>query len=126
MRRALGPRSRGFIFLETMIATLILALILGATFRTVSRVAASERGAAEVRAAVLVARSVMAEVGVAMPLEPGVTRGISGAYVYEVTMEREPGQGGLAGPLTRVSVSVGTAERADIARVVTLKLPGTP
>lgn len=124
MRRH-GARSRGFIFLETMIAVLILALVLGATFRTASQLARGARAAAETRAAVLVARSTLALAGPVIPLEPGITRGIEGRHVWEVSIERAPGQGS-AGPIMRVTANVGTAERPQIVALTTLKLPGLP
>jgi len=108
-----------------MIAVLILALVLGATFRTVSQLARGAKSAAETRAAVLVARSTLALAGPVIPLEPGITRGIEGRHAWEVSIERAAGQGS-AGPIMRVTASVGTVERPRNVSLSTLKLPGLP
>ena len=125
MNQPRRPRSRGFIFLETMVATTILALVLGMTFRTVSQLATTAHASAQSREALLVARSAMALAGPVVPLEPGITRGVDGRYTWQIAIERAPGSD-AAGPMVRVTATAGTAERPATVSLTTLKLPGMP
>jgi len=70
------PRqSDGFTLIEVLIAFAILALVLGAVFRSFSTGLSSERRASLAVARALEARSVLEDVGAGIPLEPGQAEG---------------------------------------------------
>lgn len=99
-------RSGGFTLLEVLVALVIFALASGALAQLVQTGFRQSRAAQSVTEAVLLARSLLAEVGAEVPLAQGVQEGESGAG-YRWRAEIEPS--GLAAAdqtLYRVQVSV--------------------
>lgn len=111
------PRARGYILVETMVALLVLALVLGATLDAVASSTRVARRVADTRAALLVARSTLEEVGTAIPLAPGTVDGVDHGFVWRVRVERPESAG-----LSRVSVAVGRPGAPPLATLATLKL----
>ncbi len=68
-------RNRGFTLIEVLIAFVILALVLGVVFRTLSSGLSHERTAWLATARVLEARSIFDQLGVNLPLEEGLIEG---------------------------------------------------
>ncbi|MGI8841977.1 MAG: hypothetical protein ACR2F8_14530 [Caulobacteraceae bacterium] len=108
----LGWRERGpdcgDVFVEALVATAIVAMVLAATFRVIADGATRERQTDARRLALLVAKSEMAEVGADIPLIPGESAGYAGGQVWRVTVAPYDGAGGAnsAGALMKVHVSV--------------------
>lgn len=117
-------RAAGFVLLETMVATLIVAVVLAATFAVISQSARGVRAAEETRAALMVARSELAVAGTAQPLTFGAVEGTDGRFRWRLTAAPAADGAGRAGPLAHVRVTVGTDERPEIVTLATLKLPG--
>src|SRR3546814_18711653 len=69
---------RGSIFLETVIATAIIAMILGADYEAIGDSVKRARRVEHEQLSMLTARSQLAAVGTAVPLTPGITRGVAG------------------------------------------------
>ena len=101
-------RERGSILIETMVAAAIVALMLAAMYSGIGDSAMRNRQLAERRTALLIAQSELDAVGSSVPLSPGVTGGVEGAYVWRVDIEPQgAAQGnGTAGQLWQVTVSV--------------------
>ncbi|MGZ8362372.1 MAG: hypothetical protein ACXW3D_00805 [Caulobacteraceae bacterium] len=119
-------REDGSIFIETLIAAAIVALVLGMSFNTLADVAARSRMAEARRTALLLAQSKLAAVGAEIPLAEGGS-GIESGLVWRVTTQRtqEGFQTSAAGPLYSVSVSVAPqAGGAPLASLRTMRLAG--
>ena len=103
-----GRRDSGSVFIEALVATAIVAMILAATFRVVADGAARERRIDARRVALLVAQSELASVGADIPLAPGESAGLAGDLVWRVNVSAYDGAGGAndAGALMKVHVSV--------------------
>ena len=115
-----GRRDRGDVFVEALVATAIVAMILAATFRVIADGAARERRTDSRRMALLVAQSEVAAVGADIPLAPGESAGFAGNLVWRVNVSPYDGAGGAtaAGALMKVHVSV--RPRAGGAELVVL------
>jgi general secretion pathway protein I len=104
-------RCRGFTLLEVLVAFVILALSLGVLLGIFSAGLRNTRLAADYSAAVALAESKLAEVGVTAPLVPGIEEG-AGAGLFRwrsevVEMDPVDGTSGIgAARLYRVEVDV--------------------
>ena len=118
MRRSV--RAQGYILVETIVALLVLALVLGTTLSAIATSVRQQRRVADTRLALLVARSALASVGSAVPLAPGTAGGTDpGGFVWRVTIEPQ----GV--DLARIRVAAGRAGAPASARLTTLRLaPG--
>ena len=114
-------RDEGSIFIETMIAAAIVAVMLGGLFQAMAASAVRHRMSEDRRTALLIAQSQIAQVGAAVSLQSGRTATLQGDYVSQVDVDAYPGMGGdsAAGRLAMVVVTV---HRRDGARsLVTLR-----
>lgn len=113
-------RARGYILVETIVALLVLALVLGTTLSAIETSVHKARRVSDTRLALLVARSALASVGSAVPLAPGTTGGTDASgFVWRITIELQ------ATDLARIRVSAGRADAPMLARLSTLRLaPG--
>lgn len=115
----------GSIFVESMIAAAIVALVLATAFRVIADSADRERITEGRRSALLIAQSELAAVGSEIPLASGQSSGLSGDIVWRVDIS--PYSDGVdsssVGGLWRVAVSVRPrgADR-DSVRLQTLRL----
>ncbi len=97
----------GSVFIEALVATAIVAMVLGATFQIAGDSAARRRGLEARRDALLTAQSELAAVGSEIPLSPGTVAGTDGERAWQVDMQPcGGGNGGTAGRLYCVEVSV--------------------
>jgi general secretion pathway protein I len=81
-------RAEGFTLIEALIAFAILALVLGAVFRSFSSGLEQERRAGLAVARVLEARALLEEFGASRPLEAGETEGaLSTGETWTATVE---------------------------------------
>lgn len=119
----------GSAFVESIVAAAIVAMALGATYRVIADSAGRDRAAEARRAALLVAQSELANVGVEIPLAPGDASGLSGDMAWRVAIAPydENQDKNPAGELLYVAVSV--APRDGGPALVTLRSlrlgPGT-
>ena len=80
-------RNRGFTLIEVLIAFVILALVFGAVFRTLSSGLSHERTARLATERVLEARSILDRLGNDVPLEEGTTEGrMANGEVWTLTI----------------------------------------
>ena len=113
-------RESGSIFVETMIAAVIVATALGSMYTAVGDSARRDHLIQQKRAAVLIAQSELAAVGPIIPLSGGMTGGIAGPYAWRVDVAPYRGlQGGAVGQLMEITVSVRALDGAT--DIVTLK-----
>ena len=112
-------RTRGYIFLEVLVASAILALIVGAMLTAVVGSVRGVRATADARLALLIARSQLAAVGATTPLTPGGSSGIDAGLVWRVDIEPYPATAGPA--LRRVVVRVAAPDGRELARLATLR-----
>lgn len=120
-----GRRDGGGVFIEALVATAIVAMILAATFRVIADGAARERRIDARRVALLVAQSELAAVGADIPLIPGESSGLAGGFVWRVNVSSYDGAGAAndAGGLMKVHVSVRPrAGGADLVALDSLRL----
>ena len=101
-------RDSGAVFVEAIVASAIVAMILAATFRVIADSAARDRMAEARRSALLVAQSELAAVGADIPLAEGRTAGLAGDLLWRVDIAPagQLGDDNTAGALWRVAVSV--------------------
>ncbi len=114
-------RENGSVLIEAMVAAAVVALMLGAMYRSISNGAMSDRAVTEKRMALLVAQSEMDAVGTALPISPGSTGGAEGPFVWRVDIQPYVASQGAsnAGPLYEVAISV--REKAGGTALVTLR-----
>jgi hypothetical protein len=123
-----GERARhdsGAIFVESLVAAAIVAMILVTTFRVIADGAVHARMTEQRRIALLVAQSELAAVGSEIPIEAGENSGVSGGMVWTVDISPYSDESGAStvGALWQVAVSVRPrAERRDLIRLRTLRL----
>ena len=101
-------RDAGAIFVESLVAAAIVAMILVTTFRVVTDGAAHARMAEQRRMALLVAQSELAAVGVEIPIQAGEKTGVSGEMAWSVDVSPYSDESGAStvGALWKVTVSV--------------------
>lgn len=99
---------RGAIFVESLVASAIVAMIMMAMFRVVSDAAAHTRMNEQRRVAVMIAQSELADVGADIPIAPGETSGSQGDFAWTVDISSFSDESGASsvGALWSVSVSV--------------------
>ncbi len=103
-----SSQESGSIFIETLIASAIIALMLAATFRSIGDASLRTQKAEERREALLVAQSQMASAGITQPLSAGGTSGIDGdmAWQLDVAPYTFASDENDVGQLARVRVTV--------------------
>lgn len=115
---------RGSIFIEAIVATAILALILGATFEVLRDSAQRAQRAERQRTALMIAQSRLATFDLTRPVSPGLSRGIADPYRWEVAIRplgRQRGAFDTAG-LMQVEVVVRHREgRGGAVRLATVR-----
>jgi type II secretory pathway pseudopilin PulG len=101
---------RGFAMVETLIATAIIAAMLGLTFQVISTASRASAMQRDQRRAALFAASVMARVGADIALAPGATDGRTDGLDWRVEIEPYRPDSSDDAPesqhLVRVAVSV--------------------
>jgi general secretion pathway protein I len=112
---------RGSIFLETIVACAIVAMILGVTLDSIGAGARRTARLAAASGALAVAQSRLAETGIVTPLVPGETRGGEGAYRWRIDV-RPFGVPGPAGTPYQVTVAVGVAGIPGLTTLQTIRL----
>jgi general secretion pathway protein I len=118
-------RDNGSVLIETMVASVIVALMLAAMYSAIADSARANAHATEKRTALMIAQSELAAVGSALPLSPGVTGGVQGPYAWRVEIEPYAAAEGPsdAGPLWEVTVSVRTTDsKADLVTLRSLEI----
>ena len=108
----------GSVFIETLVAAAIVALILGMTYRVLADTTGRGRMLEARRGALLVAQSKLAAVGSTVPMQAGIQGGVEAPFAWRVAIQ--PVATGLsvsrAGTLAEVTVAVRRAEGgADLA-----------
>ncbi len=98
----------GEIFMESVIATAVVAMIMVAMFRVVTDAAIHSRMSEQRREALLIAKSELAEVGSGIPIASGESSGVSGDMAWSVQVSPYSDETGAssAGGLWAVDVSV--------------------
>lgn len=86
-RRRCRARDGGFTLLEAMVALVLVALVLGAAFASISAAGGSSLRAEMSLAALTRAEAALAEIGVDAPLERGVVVRRDGSWTTTVTVE---------------------------------------
>jgi hypothetical protein len=117
----MSARESGPVLIEAMVASAMVALMLGAMYTSIGDTTMRERVVAQKRVALLIAQSEMDAVGSTLPLAPGSTGGVNGPYTWRVSIEPYVAALGVsnAGPLLQVTVSV--RESGSNVALVTLK-----
>lgn len=92
-------RQRGFTLLEVVIAFALLALALGLLLGALNNSARAMRDAADASAAALHARSLLQDLGVGVPLEPGSRQGVFENGRFRWTLQLRPHAQPLPPPL---------------------------
>lgn len=118
---------RGSIFIETVIAAAILAMILGAAFTVLRDTSARARRAERMQDAVLIAQSRLAEYPLTRPTPPQSRTGLEGRYRWSVRVDRQSG-GALTRGIqpVRLTVTVGSLDDAQVRLTLASLRPGTP
>ncbi len=98
----------GEIFMESVVAAAVVAMIMVAMFRVVADAAIHSRMNEQRRVALLVAKSELAEVGSEIPIASGDTEGVSGDMAWSVQVSPYSDDSGASsvGALWAVDVSV--------------------
>ena len=116
-------------FIESLVATAIVAMILAASLRVIANGAAHAREVEDRRMALMVARSELSAVGAEIPLEAGENGGSSGNLLWSVRIDPYDDSGGdqnlasTAGELWRVRVAVRPRNaRRDLVVLESLRL----
>jgi type II secretory pathway component PulJ len=116
---------RGAVFVEAMIASAIVAMVLAALFQVMADSAARNRALEQRRMALLVARSELADVGADIPLAAGATSGVAGPFSWrvDITPYTAEGEASAAGALLKTAVSVRQRGGGpELARLISLHL----
>jgi type II secretory pathway component PulJ len=109
-------REAGSALIEAMVAVAIIAMMLAVTYRVVGESVLRSRAAEASRTALMIAQSRLASVGADIPLSPGETTGVDGAYAWRIEIEPEPEEASDMGRLLAVTATVrdsgGVVDRA--------------
>ncbi len=120
-----GQSERGFTLPEALVASAIVAAMLGVTLNVVQNNARAARINEERRAALLVAQSQLAVAEVAVPGRFVTREGRSGAIAWELRIE--PYRSALASPaLDQISVTAGTGPSGQPLVALTTLRVATP
>ena len=109
----------GFALVETLVATAIIAAMLGVTFQSIETGARQTRLIEDRRQAVLIAQSQLSAVGAAQSNAFGDTRGLTGGISWRLTVQPFRANQPSAARLEEVTVTAGLA--ADPRPLVILK-----
>jgi Tfp pilus assembly protein PilX len=115
----------GEVFIESLVAAAVVAMIMMGMLRVVSDAASHTRMTEQRRVALLVAKSELAEVGAEIPIAFGKSTGVSGnlAWTVDITPYSDETGASSVGALWAVDVSVRPRfERGDLVRLRTLRL----
>ncbi len=120
-----AQRERGFTLPEALVASAIVAAMLGVTLNVVQNNARSARINEERRAALLVAQSQLAVAEVAVPGRFVTREGRSGDIAWQVRIE--PFRSALASPaLDQITVTAGTGPQGlPLVELTTLRVAGS-
>lgn len=120
-----SKREQGFTLPEALVASAVVAAMLGVTLNVVQNNARAARVNEERRAALLVAQSQLAVAEVAVPGRFATREGRSGTISWQ--MRIEPYRGALASPvLDQITVTAGTGPSGQpLVELMTLRV-GTP
>ena len=97
----------GFALIETLIATAIIAGMLGAVFQVIETGARQTRAVENRRLAILVAQSQLAAVGAAQNNSFGETKGVTGGIRWRIKVSPRRGNANSAARLEDVLVTTG-------------------
>lgn len=99
--------SAGFLMVEALIALAIVAIMAGVVFETVWQMGGAAARSGDQRAALLLARSVLAASTVDSPVAPIAARGRDGALSWAVSIQNWNGEndGGLTLREVRVTIT---------------------
>lgn len=116
---------RGFTLPEALVASAVVAAMLGVTLGVVQNNARAARVNEERRAALLVAQSQLAAAQVAVPGRFAAREGRSGAIGWSLRIE--PYRGAVASPaLDRITVTAGEGPSGEpLVELTTLRVAGT-
>jgi len=115
----------GEVFVESLVAAAIVAMIMVTMFRVVIDAATHARMSEQRRVALLVAKSELADVGSEIPIESGESSGVSGnlAWTVEISPYSDESGASSVGSLWAVDVSVRPRlGRGELVRLRTLRL----
>jgi general secretion pathway protein I len=112
----------GSVLVEAMVAVAIVAMMLAVTYRSVGDSVLRARSAEASRTAMMIAQSRLALAGVEIPLQPGETTGVEGAFTWRVSITPADGAPSAMGQLMSVTVSVRDKGPGDRAELSTLRL----
>lgn len=119
---------------EAMVGAAIVTIALASLYHAIIESASHNRMAEERRYALMVAQSMLAQVGPIIPQAPGQTEGTAGDYLWRIDIEpydqsRGPQQmpnigqaPNLAGTLCLVTITVSYGHRPPLATLHTLTL----
>ncbi|WP_421848473.1 hypothetical protein [Novosphingobium sp.] len=117
-----GPRERGFLLVEALVALAIAALMAALVFDTVWQMGRTAAAAAEQRQALLLARSVLTAASVPGSGSAIAPRGGDGRLAWTVSSEGYAGEAADGLRLETVRVAVSDAATGKVlARLTTLK-----
>ena len=121
MKPDMAPQS-GFALVETLIATAIIAGMLGVTFQAIQASARTSQMVEDRRLATLVAQTQMAAIGASVTGNFGETRGTTSGINWRITaVPYQQGQSGGRIKLDLISVSAGNGAR-ELVTLRTLRL----
>ena len=110
----------GSVFIEALVATAIVAVVLGGVFRVTADSVARHRMVNDRRYALLIARSQMAAAGFAIPFASGVTEGTDGEDIWRVDMRPCPSSDSAASAGTLYCIAVSVRNAREGAPLITL------
>ena len=114
---------QGFALVETLVATAIIAGMLGVTFQTVQSGARQTRMIEDRRRAMLVAESQLQAVGAGQSSSFGETRGLTSGVRWRLTLRPYRADQPSDAPLQLVSVSAGLeGEQRDLIILKTIRV----
>ena len=117
-----ASRDAGSVLVEAMVAVAIVAMMLAVSYRAVGDSVLRARAAEASRAAMMVAQSRLASVGPEIPLAPGQTTGVDGAFTWRIDIAPADEAPSGMGRLLSVTASVRDRGPADRAVLRTLRL----
>ena len=106
-RRQKPAVENGFSLIETLIATAIIAGMLGAVFQVIETGARQMRAVEQRRVAILVAQSQLAAVDAAQSSSFGETRGVTDGVRWRIEVARRPQTIASAAQLDDITVTTG-------------------
>jgi type II secretory pathway pseudopilin PulG len=106
----------GSVFIEALVATTIVAAVLGVTFESLAAADRRHRDIEQRREALMIARSELASVGAAVAVTPGDVEGVEGDFSWRIRIDAGPSE-------TTVASRVGAP---DLVTVSVRPLQGGP